>query len=306
MSKDHLRKGETVRWLDSAIAGSISGLIARALTAPMDTLKIRYQLQPTFEKKYGGIRSTVSTIIKEEGWKALWKGNIPASLMYVLYGAVQFGSYSCFNNLLPKHESSISPQLQSLVVGALSGMTSSLVTYPLDILRTRLIANRSVSMIKQTEALREIYKYEGLRGFFVGISPAMTNITLSSALIFLTYETINILCEEYRTAPWSHSLEVSSGAAAGFVSKSVIFPIDTVRRRMQVMNSKQMAHVTAHTSTYLGYRNHSFYYILYDMLMKEGPRSLYNGLSVALCKSVPTTAISLFVFEHTMQIIDRR
>lgn len=305
MSKDHLRKGERVEWVDSMVAGSISGLIARALTAPMDTLKIRYQLQPVQESKYRGIVSTVGIIVREEGWRALWKGNVPASAMYVAYGAVQFGSYSWYNNVLSEHAPYLSQQGQSLVVGAMAGMTSSAVTYPLDLLRTRLIANRWTRALKLGETCREMWRHEGPKGFFTGISSAMTTVTVSSALMFLTYESVNIVCETHREQRWSQPLQACSGMLAGLVSKTVVFPIDTVRRRMQVMNSARTSQFTDHPSVYHGYRNRSFTYILWGMVAKEGPRSIYRGLTMGLCKTVPTTAISLFVYERAIQYLER-
>ncbi|KAL3876861.1 hypothetical protein ACJMK2_034644 [Sinanodonta woodiana] len=80
---------------DHAIAGAFSGSVSRALFQPLDVLKIRFQLQvePVSRKdktsKYTGIPQAVQKIIKEEGWKALWKGHVPAQALSILYGIVQ-------------------------------------------------------------------------------------------------------------------------------------------------------------------------------------------------------------------------
>ncbi|QEU60944.1 Tpc1 [Kluyveromyces lactis] len=302
--KDHLRKGETVSWYDSVIAGSVSGVFARMATAPMDTVKIRYQLQPVQEDKYKGIASTVRTIMKEEGLRALWKGNVPATAMYVVYGAVQFGSYSWFNNVWSAKFPQFSQQGQTLTVGALAGMTSSVVSYPLDLLRTRLIANRTSHRTSVAEECRQMWLNEGVRGFFTGMSTAMTTVTLSTAIMFLTYETVNIVCENHEKEFWSRPVSASSGIIAGFVSKTMVFPIDTLRRRMQVMNSKRTVHFTEFPDVYHEYRSKSSTAIIYKILRQEGVSALYRGLTMGLCKSVPTTAISLFVYERTMDLFD--
>ncbi|CDO93930.1 unnamed protein product [Kluyveromyces dobzhanskii CBS 2104] len=305
-SRDHLRKGETVAWYDSVIAGSVSGIFARAATAPMDTVKIRYQLQPVHEDKYKGIVSTVKTILKEEGLRALWKGNVPATAMYVVYGGVQFGSYSWFNNLWSAKFPQCSQQGQSLIVGALAGMTSSLVSYPLDLLRTRLAANRNVRGTKLLEACRETWHTEGFRGFFTGAPTAMTTITLSAAFMFQTYEAANIVCENYESEFWSRPLRASSGMLAGMVSKTAVFPIDTLRRRMQIMNSQGTSRFTEFPDVYHKYRSSSSISIITKIVRQEGVMALYRGLTMGLFKSVPSTAIYLYAYERIMTTLDRR
>lgn len=303
--KDHLRKGQKVAWYDSMIAGSVSGVVARVATAPMDTVKIRYQLQPLHETKYQGLISTVRTIVKEEGVRALWKGNVPATAMYVIYGAVQFGSYTGFNNIVSKRwPDTLSQHVQSLVVGALAGVTSSGASYPLDLLRTRLVADRNITGTRLIEVCRETMQTEGLRGFFTGISTAMATVTLSTATMFLTYESVNILCEKHESQPWSQPLRASSGMIAGLVSKTIVFPIDTLRRRMQIMNSKRTSSFTELPQVYENYRYKSSISIVLDILKREGPVALYKGLTVGLLKSVPTTAISLFVYEKCMVLLE--
>jgi hypothetical protein len=70
----------------NAAAGAIAGFTARMAVAPVDLAKIRLQLQqgrvsPTTPLKYRGMIQTMTTVAKEEGFLALWKGNIPAQLM---------------------------------------------------------------------------------------------------------------------------------------------------------------------------------------------------------------------------------
>src|SRR3954469_15696439 len=77
----------------------------RFVIAPLDVVKIRLQLQthslsdPLSHRDlkgspiYKGILPTLKHILREEGVAGLWKGNIPAELMYVAYGAIQFTTY---------------------------------------------------------------------------------------------------------------------------------------------------------------------------------------------------------------------
>src|SRR5436305_15064996 len=79
------------------VAGGFAGLVSRFCIAPLDVVKIRLQLQPhslsdpvsyyaVTGPTYKGWYSALKDIAKQEGITALWKGNIPAELLYLCYG----------------------------------------------------------------------------------------------------------------------------------------------------------------------------------------------------------------------------
>lgn len=80
--------------VEHAVAGAISGFVTRCICQPLDVVKIRFQLQvePITDhhvSKYRSLLQTFSTIIKEEGVVALWKGHVPAQALSVVYGMAQ-------------------------------------------------------------------------------------------------------------------------------------------------------------------------------------------------------------------------
>ncbi|SCW01865.1 LAFE_0E08988g1_1 [Lachancea fermentati] len=305
MGEDHFRKGRDVPLYQSIVAGCISGIGARTVTAPLDMIKIRLQLQPVHEAKYRGIISTVETVIREEGIRALWKGNVPAMIMYVLYGSVQFSSYSTFNRWLSRLE--WSPQIHSCFVGALAGMSSSIVTYPFDVLRTRFVANRDPQMFTLFKSCGDIWQHEGLRGFFRGVSSSMLSISLATSTMFATYETIKIFCEESenRNSVAVKVLEKSASMLAGIACKTITFPIDTVRKRIQVTNSRHLAQFTACEATYKSYKNVWFGELMLKVMKNEGFLALYRGYIPAVIKSAPTTALSLWLYEWSLRAMGK-
>ncbi|AMD21945.1 HFR090Wp [Eremothecium sinecaudum] len=297
-NSDHLRKGLVVKGQDAVIAGSISGLLARLLTAPMDTVKIRYQLQVKTEHKYTNIVNTFRTIVREEGLLAFWKGNVPASILYVLYGSLQFTSYAYFNKLIDKNFQ-LSPQKHSWIVGTLAGTISSMVTYPFDVLRTRFVANRHHRRLRLMDTVMCIKHQEGFLGFFRGYLLSMVTVGASAGIIFGTYETLTIQSETFNI-PWIGNCASTVAAVA---SKTITFPIDTIRRRMQVMDSSAIDTFTRHPNTYRSYRGSSFISIATRIIQQEGISSLYKGLSMALCKSAPSTIITLWTYERVLSLL---
>jgi len=122
----------------TAIAGGLAGLTSRFVIAPLDVIKIRLQLQSRPRSTYHGAIHAGRTIVSQEGLTALWKGNIPAELLYVSYSMVQFVAYRETHVFLEKAD--YPKHYRSFLAGASAGMCATVVTYPLDLLRTRFAA----------------------------------------------------------------------------------------------------------------------------------------------------------------------
>jgi solute carrier family 25 (mitochondrial thiamine pyrophosphate transporter), member 19 len=122
----------------TAIAGGLAGLTSRFAIAPLDVIKIRLQLQSRPGSIYQGAIHAGKTIVANEGLTALWKGNVPAELLYVSYSMVQFLAYREAHVFLEKVE--FPSRYRSFIAGATAGTCASLITYPLDLLRTRFAA----------------------------------------------------------------------------------------------------------------------------------------------------------------------
>eukprot|EP00894_Picocystis_sp_ML_P004420 jgi/Pico_ML_1/54937/g74.t1 len=91
------------------------------------------------------------------------------------------------------------------------------------------------------------------------------------------------------------------GGAAGLVGQTVVYPIETVRRRIQVMK-RQALHaregelVVATNATRVFFR----------VWKEEGTRGLYKGLSINFVKGPLALATSFTVFHWTKNAISDR
>lgn len=107
-------------------------------------VKIRLQLQihPDSARAplYRGILPTMRTIVAQEGITGLWKGNIPAELLYLGYGASQFLTYQQVTLFISRSGWRVPESAQSFLAGATAGGLATTFTYPLDLLRTRFAA----------------------------------------------------------------------------------------------------------------------------------------------------------------------
>lgn len=88
--------------LELLTAGAIAGMPAAYLTTPCDVIKTRLQVEARKgESSYNGLRHCASTIMREEGFKAFFKGG-PARVMR---SSPQFGftlaAYEVLQGLIP-------------------------------------------------------------------------------------------------------------------------------------------------------------------------------------------------------------
>lgn len=69
------------------VCGGLAGMLAKSVVAPMDRIKIMYQVtSATF--RLGDVPSVAYSIAQKEGWQALWKGNSVTMLRVFPYRCV--------------------------------------------------------------------------------------------------------------------------------------------------------------------------------------------------------------------------
>ncbi|KAF2908142.1 uncharacterized protein [Oryza sativa Japonica Group] len=119
-------------------SGVIAGALATALTNPTEVLKVRSQMSPSRTSTIGVLKK----IVAEEGVKALWKGVGPAMARAGCLTASQMATYDEAKQALlkwtPLEEG---PQLH-LMSSCVAGTASTLVTAPIDMIKTRLMLQR--------------------------------------------------------------------------------------------------------------------------------------------------------------------
>ena len=272
----------------SVTAGALSGLIVRFCIAPIDIIKIRLQLfnDPI---KYNSITSTIRSIYLNEGINAFWKGNTPAELMYIVYGASQFWAFTTLTNHI---NLTLNPTLKNLFIGGLSGCFATTVSYPLDLLRTRLASNDKHNFKSLLKECKLIYSNNGIIGFFTGASISMFYVTINTGLSFSSY---SFIINNYKLINYSPINELINniggitsiaGISAGIISKTLVYPMDLIKRRIQINNTNWLI-------------------TLQNVIKLNGFKGLYRGLLPALLKSAPATGISLFCYEFFINLFKK-
>lgn len=284
--------------LHDLFCGALAGLSARTVVAPLDVLKIRFQVQSEARGLYNytSMSAAVRTIIATEGPRALWKGNLSAMLMVTPYAAFQLASFYQLKQaaLVPFPD-----PYASLTIGAISAAVATVSTYPLDLLRTRFAAQSEPKRYTTlSDALTQIYAHAGLRGFYAGLHPTMVEIVPYIALHFAIYEHLKqrILKSDPHAPHLKTHQSLLVGAASGTASKFLILPLDNAKKIMQV--EAHFAHPDTSRPHYTGITH-----VLRTVWSRDGLRGWFRGTAPSLVKAAPNSAITFAVYEAAKRYV---
>ncbi|KAL1952724.1 hypothetical protein VTO42DRAFT_4412 [Malbranchea cinnamomea] len=286
------------------LAGGVAGAVSRTIVSPLERLKILLQIQNASRNEYKlSIGKALVKMWKEEGWRGFMRGNGTNCIRIIPYSAVQFGSYSFYKKFLElSPESDLTP-LRRLLCGALAGITSVTVTYPLDIVRTRLsVQSASFVDLRNSAAerlpgmfktMRLMYHTEGgLVALYRGIIPTVAGVAPYVGLNFMTYEAVRKYLTPDGDVNPSSLRKLLAGALSGAVAQTATYPFDVLRRRFQI-----------NTMSGLGYRYTSIWDAVRLIFLQEGFQGFYKGLAPNLLKVAPSMASSWLSFELTRDFL---
>ena len=187
----------------------------------------------------------------------------------------------------------LSPPTESFIAGATAGAVSTAATYPLDLLRTRFAAQGTQKVYPSLwYGIRSIATNEGPAGFFRGLSAGIIQIVPYMGLFFSAYETLRPYSATL-TLPFG-SGDAVAGVAASVFAKTAVFPLDLVRKRLQVQGPTRRQYVVGG----LAYRGVGG--SMKAIVRREGWRGLYRGLTVSLVKAAPASAVTMWTYERAL------
>jgi solute carrier family 25 thiamine pyrophosphate transporter 19 len=225
---------------------------------------------------------------------------VPAELLYVCYSAVQFTTYRSTTQLLHSTlgEGTLPQSAESFIAGAVGGGTATAATYPLDLLRTRFAAQGNDRVYTSLwRAISQIGREEGVRGFFRGLGPGLAQIIPYMGFFFAAYETLRPhLCG--LELPFGSGGAALAGTMASVMAKTGTFPLDLVRKRIQVQGPTRGRYVHKNIPEYYGGTVGAVRMIL----RAEGFRGLYRGLTVSLLKAAPASAVTMWTYERALKL----
>ncbi|KAH9787585.1 mitochondrial adenine nucleotide transporter ADNT1 [Citrus sinensis] len=274
----------------SLVAGGVAGAVSRTAVAPLERLKILLQVQNPHSIKYNGTIQGLKYIWRTEGFRGLFKGN----------------GTNC------AQDAELTPLLR-LGAGACAGIIAMSATYPMDMVRGRLTVQTEKSPYRYRgifHALSTVLREEGPRALYRGWFPSVIGVVPYVGLNFAVYESLKVWLIKTKPLGLAEDSELSvttrlaCGAAAGTVGQTVAYPLDVIRRRMQMVGWKEASSVVIGDG-----RNRAplEYNGMIDAFRKtvrhEGFGALYKGLVPNSVKVVPSISLAFVTYEVVKDIL---
>ncbi|BGP14375.1 hypothetical protein JCM10213_004498 [Rhodosporidiobolus nylandii] len=310
--------------LTSGFAGGIAGCVAKTSVAPLDRVKILFQTRSPDYAKYAGtwlgVFRASRDIYAETGVRGLLQGHSATLLRIFPYAAIKFMAYDQLHSMLmptPADETA----LRRFVAGATAGITTTAITYPLELIRVRLAFESHHSPNDRASLLRTIRQiYESpppvssssssstsappaapasassaspsaskpsLSHFYRGVFPTLFGIIPYAGTSFLVWGSLksdilpSLLSPQTRQKHRA-ALDLLAGGIAGALGQTAAYPLDIVRRRMQV---GPVVHQDGRAKA-------GFWETARAIQRTQGWRGYFIGLSIGYLKVIPMNAVS--------------
>lgn len=280
------------------VAGISGGVTSTVILHPLDLLKIRFAVhdgQVSTRPQYRSLADAVVRIVRDEGVRGLYKGVTPNC-----WGAgAAWGFYFLFYNTLKAWmlednlKGSLGPG-QHMLAAAESGVLTLIITNPMWVVKTRMclqymspetVPSTIVHYSGMVDALKKVYKYEGIKGLYKGFTPGILGVS-HGALQFMAYEEMKKSYTKYYGIPVNSKLGTLEYLGFAALSKlfaaGTTYPYQVVRARLQDQHRQ-----------YKGFLD-----VVFQTWRNEKFRGFYKGLTPSLLRVVPATAITFVVYEN--------
>ena len=209
----HLQRHDHIPYLgSSALSGAASGLVQSFICSPVELIKLRMQVQgigadkpsimktklwkkgqplPTSSNNHMfGVIGTAKEIVRTNGLKGLSKGIVSTLYREGPAFSLYFFSYDGLCLLFAGGQplSDLGP-LALCFAGGISGINAWLITYPVDVIKSRIQVdgiNGPPQYRGMWDCIRKSYQSEGWRVFFKGLNSTLIRAFPVNAATFST------------------------------------------------------------------------------------------------------------------------
>ena len=320
-------KRETAIIGKEAVAGFIAGSVTSIIAHPLDLIKLRLQLLSTsttqatlknvYREVFGDIlrdetraRPTVFSLAKfYRGLAINFLGNSVAWGGYFSIYRVAKDRIAQEFRPVAAEEHTVSSTLSNsaiyLTAGTVAGISTSILTNPIWVLKTRIMGTNKGQRNKAYDSIissvRVVVKNEGYRALFKGLTPSILGVS-HGAIYFMIYDSIKqnyLVPRFYRNNKkmgdqfrMTNTQTIALTSLCKMIATTCIYPLGLLKSNLQSDNAVRLKE-----------RGRSMGSMVYHIYTKHGLRGLYSGLGANLLKTVPTTCITFLVYENLMYIL---
>ncbi|KAJ2393474.1 hypothetical protein GGI23_005034 [Coemansia sp. RSA 2559] len=192
-------KRKNMSTVESMVSGAVAGAMTCIITNPIWVVNTRLTVKQKKIKQQadGQENESPSTIqafgeiIREDGVLSLWQGLIPA-LILVINPIIQYTAFEQLKNKVERVRNMGS--LDFFVLGAISKLCATSVTYPYILIKSRMQLKQSKNENERysslMDGLRKVIANEGIAGLYKGIESKIIQSVLTASFLFMSKEAL--------------------------------------------------------------------------------------------------------------------
>lgn len=266
------------------ISSFSSGIITKTSVAPLERIKILKQAQIKYQTNhYQGILQSIRFIIKNEGLKGLYYGNLTNIYRVTPSYILKFTLNDKFKSLFQTNNNKLTFE-QLMISGICSGFLTTTICYPFDFIRTQFSLDTKMS-IRHNNFINcgmYIIKNQGFLNLYKGSKIAFISMPGYIATQFSVYQYLKD--SQYNT--------FTSSVIAGAISQTIFYPGDSIKRTMMLNNKDYNGLIDCVKKIY----------------KRNGIKGIYAGYITNFVKMIPEVYIQFTTYEflknklHTLNI----
>jgi len=287
------------------LSGGAAGTVAACITNPLEVIKTQLQ---SSNKATGHPIDIAKTIFNQDGVSGFFRGLPPTLIGIIPSRSAYFYAYQRMKTFLHPTLPEGSPP-NAMIAGFSAGIVGNTLTSPIWMVRTRmqLLIDTAAGQRQYAgygDAIKTIFKEEGIGGFYKGISASYWGCA-EGALQFVIYEKVkgrlitrqNKKRSEEGLRPSQELSNVQyfwAAACSKAIAAVATYPHEVARTRMR---EQARAGVFKYQK--------GMWETLGVMASEEGFKSLYSGMGVHLMKVVPNSALMFLTYEVVRGYLDQ-
>ncbi|KAM7140599.1 mitochondrial ornithine transporter 2 [Molossus nigricans] len=290
-----MRSNPAIQAAIDLTAGALGGTACVLTGQPFDTVKVKMQ---TFPGMYKGFTDCCLKTYAQVGLRGFYKGTGPALMAYVAENSVLFMCYGFCQQFVKKvvgldKQAKLS-DLQTATAGSLASAFAALALCPTELVKCRLQTMYELEMSGKIakshntvwSVVKGILRKDGLLGFYHGLSSTLIQEVPGYFFFFGGYELSRSFFASGRSKDELGPVPLMlSGGIAGICLWLVIYPVDCIKSRIQVlsMSGKQAGFIRT----------------LLSIVEREGIAALYFGLTATMIRALPANGSLFLVYEYS-------
>ncbi len=271
--------------LKTFLCGGIAGGFSRTVTAPLERLKILYMTTYT-ESKPPGVWIGLKDIYRRYGLIGLFRGNSVSIMMNVLEQALRFSIIDYSKKKLQDENGQIKPR-EFLLIGVLTGILSTLILFPLDVVRIRLLSSEGEKHKVYNKFLK-IYSIAGIRGFYSGFIPHLVSVLPAGSLNVVFYNVLRRLVITQNDIENSKLYKfMFVGGTAALITGTVTYPLSLLTSRIIVAN-RNVSNLKERIGTFT---------MIKTIFSHEGLAGFYKGYNASILRLIIGQSVNFGTYE---------